>query len=76
MTELNAYLIDMGYYPKGRCACKGKPFRWSSKDGYEVRLYSDETWQLRHSDQTLRYGHIQTAIDEIQDYYQKLLGQD
>lgn len=76
MKDLNNYLIMMGYVPMGRCACKGRPFRWVNRDGYEVRVYLDETWQLRHSDQVRRYGHLQTAIQEINDYYQKLLGQD
>jgi len=73
IEKLNSYLISMNYFPMGRCACKGRPYRWKNSNGYEVKLYNDNTWHLINST-VLRYGYIETAIEEIQDYYQKLLG--
>ncbi len=69
MNELNAYLLTIGYYPVGYCAaCKRRPFRWKHSDGHEVKLYKDGQWLLIDTT-TKRYGTIETAINEIKDYY-------
>ena len=74
MSELNAYLVGIGYYPLGRCACKGKPFRWKNREGHEVKHYKDNNWQHIVGG-IVRYGKIETAIDEIKEYYQQLVGE-
>ena len=76
MTEvINSYLIKIGFYPLGRCSCKGKPYRWKCNDGHEVMYFSDGRWQLRQQGRTVRYGQEQTILEEIQDYYSKQLGE-
>ena len=75
MNDLNAYLLTIGYYPLGYCAaCKRRPFRWRHQDGHEVKLYKDGQWLLIDTT-TKRYGTIQTAIQEIQDYYQQRMAE-
>jgi hypothetical protein len=73
---INSYLIKMQYFPLGRCACKGKPFRWKHSDGHEVMLFNDGRWQLRHNGRTTRYGQQETILGEIQEYYSQRLGED
>lgn len=74
MEELNAFLISLDFYPVGRCSCKGRPFRWKRRDGFEVKLYNDHTWQLLQGG-ILRYGKAETAIAEISEYYQDKLSE-
>jgi hypothetical protein len=74
IEKLNKYLISMKFFPLGRCSCKGKPFRWKNETGFEVKLYNDDTWQLLNG-QILRYGYIETAIEEINEFYQKFMGE-
>jgi hypothetical protein len=39
-----------------------------------VKHYKDNNWQLIVGG-IVRYGKIETAIDEIKDYYQQLVGE-
>jgi hypothetical protein len=74
IEELNAYLIGLNFAPVGRCSCKGRPYRWKHRDGFEVKLYNDNTWQLLQGG-IVRYGHKDTAIEEINEYFLHLMGQ-
>lgn len=67
MTEINAFLVQNGFNPVGKCACKGKPFRWK-RGSMEFKLYNNNTWQLLHGPGIVRYGKTETAIAEVQDY--------
>lgn len=72
IEEMNAFLIALDFNPVGRCSCKGRPFRWKHRDGFECKLYNDGTWQLLQGG-ILRYGKQETAIEEINDYFHSLL---
>ena len=68
MTEINAYLVQRGFNPLPKCGvCKSKPFRWR-KGGYEFKLYATNKWQLLLGGALVRYGQIETAIAEMQEY--------
>jgi hypothetical protein len=73
IEKLNKFLMGLDYFPMGKCACKGSPFVWKHQSGFEIKLYNDGTWKLING-QLLRYGYIETAIEEIKDFYEQLLG--
>ena len=66
--ELEAYLASLGFIYLGQCACRGRPHRWKKLSGDEVKIYNDGRWQLIRGG-VVRYGTIETAIAEINDYY-------
>jgi hypothetical protein len=72
IEQLNAVLAPMGFQAMGRCACKGKPYRWK-KGAYEFKLFQNLEWKLTLSNNIVRYGKAETAIEEVQEYFNKLM---
>lgn len=66
VDQINALLITNGWSPRGTCACKGRPYRWT-KDGYQFKLYADR-WIISHGINTIRFGSNETVIAEVTDY--------
>ena len=70
-NELNALLVQNGWYPKGYCACKGRPFRWT-KGSLTAKLFSDR-WTIADNIRVIRYGTNENALTEISEYLQNVV---
>lgn len=72
IEHLNSVLAPMGFQAMGRCACKGKPYRWKKK-AYEFKLFQNLEWKLTLNNNIVRYGKAETAAEEVQEYFSNLM---
>lgn len=69
--QISSLLITNGWYPKGRCACKGRPLRLT-KNNLTAKLYEDR-WTIADNLRIIRYGNNETALEEISEYLTNLV---
>lgn len=72
MTDIDNYLQSIGFKPRGRCSCMSKAYRWKRYDGHEFKLDKWNRWELIKNG-IKRYGNAETAIEEVKDYFEKLM---
>ena len=72
MTDIDTYLQSIGFKPRGRCACMSKAYRWKRADGHEFKLDKWNRWELIKNG-IKRYGKAETAVEEVKDYFEKLM---
>lgn len=72
MTDIDNYLQSIGFKARGRCSCMSKAYRWKKPDGHEFKLDRWGNWELIKNG-VKRYGKAETAIEEVKDYFEKLM---
>ena len=72
MIIIDEYLKSIGYKARGRCACMSRAYRWRHPDGHEFKIDKWNNWQLIYNG-IRRYGKAETAIEEVKDYFEKLM---
>lgn len=72
IATIDEYLQSIGFKPRGRCACMSKAYRWKRADGHEFKLDKWDRWELIKNG-IKRYGKAETAIEEVKDYFEKLM---
>lgn len=72
MTAFEEYITGLGFKLKAKCSCMAKTQRWKRPDGHEIKVNRWGEWQLINNG-IKRYGKAETAIQEVQDYFDKLM---
>lgn len=72
IASIDEYLQSIGFKPRGRCACMSKAYRWKRADGHEFKLDKWNRWELIKNG-VKRYGKAETAVEEVKDYFEKLM---
>ena len=72
IATIDEYLQSIGFKSRGRCACMSKAYRWKRADGHEFKLDKWNRWELIKNG-IKRYGKAETAIEEVKDYFEKLM---
>lgn len=49
-----------------------KAYRWKRADGHEFKLDKWNRWELIKNG-VKRYGKAETAVEEVKDYFEKLM---
>lgn len=60
---------QLGFIYLGKCACPGKPERWSAPKHLELKRWNNGNWKLLRSGKLVRYGYTHENIfAEIEEY--------
>jgi len=71
--DIQNKIIELGFTGPYGCACPGNPKKFKKGDDYVLKIYFRlDKWDLWKNNTCVRYGKIESIIEEITDHFSNI----